>query len=44
MRKHKSVALTAGLLMAGVSAASAAGMSQSNSTTMSQPASDVISG
>jgi Protein of unknown function (DUF1236) len=36
MRKHISVALAAGLLMAGVSAASAAGMSQSNST-MSQP-------
>jgi hypothetical protein len=40
MRKHLSVALAAGLLMAGVSAASAAEMSQSNSTnsTMSQPA------
>ena len=42
MRKHISVALAAGLLMAGVSAASAAGMSQSNSTTMSQPASDTL--
>jgi hypothetical protein len=40
MRKHISVALAAGMLMAGVSAASAAGMSPSNSTnsTMSQPA------
>jgi len=37
MRKHISVALAAGILMAGVSAASAAGMSQSNST-VSQPA------
>ena len=39
MRKHISVALAAGLLVAGVSAASAGGMSQSNSTsnsTMSQ--------
>ena len=47
MRKHISVALAAGLLMAGVSAASAAGMSQSNSTpnstTMAQPASDTLS-
>jgi hypothetical protein len=40
MRKHISIALAAGLLVAGVSAASAAGMSQSNSTTstMAQPA------
>jgi hypothetical protein len=41
MRKHISVALAAGLLVAGVSAASAGGMSQSNSTsnsTMSQDA------
>ena len=40
MKKHISVALAAGLLVAGVSAASAAGMSQSNSTTstMAQPA------
>ena len=46
MRKHISVALAAGLLVASVSAASAAGMSQSNSTsnsTMSQKASDTLS-
>jgi hypothetical protein len=45
MRKHISVALAAGLLMAGVSAASAAGMSQSNSpnSTMAQPASGTLS-
>jgi len=42
MRKQISVALAAGLLMAGVSAASAAGMSQSNST-MSRPASNTLS-
>jgi hypothetical protein len=42
MRKHLSVALAAGLLMAGVSAASAAEMSQPHSTTMSQPASDTL--
>jgi hypothetical protein len=42
MRRQISVALAAGLLMAGVSAASAAGMSQPNST-MSRPASDTLS-
>ncbi len=42
MRKHVSIALAAGLLMAGVSAASAAGMQQ-RSSTMSQPASDTLS-
>ena len=42
MRRKISVALAAGLLMAGVSAASAAGMSQSNSA-MSRPASDTLS-
>ncbi len=41
MRKHISVALATGLLLAGVSAASAAGTSQSNSTT-AQPASDTL--
>ena len=42
MRRQISVALAAGLLMAGVSGASAAGMSQPNST-MSRPASDTLS-
>ena len=42
MRNQISVALAAGLLMAGVSAASAAGMPQSNST-VSRPASDTLS-
>lgn len=50
MRKHLSVALAAGLLMAGVSAASAAGMLQSNSNAgmqqsnkMARLASDTLS-
>ena len=46
MRKHLSVALAAGLLMAGVSAASAANMSQPSSTpssTMAQAASGTLS-
>ena len=46
MRKQISVALAAGLLMAGVSAASAANMSQPGSTpssTMSRPAGDTLS-
>jgi hypothetical protein len=42
MRKHLSVALAAGLLMAGVSAASAGGMQQPSST-MARPASDTLS-
>jgi hypothetical protein len=42
MRRQISVALAAGLLMAGVSAASAGGMSQPNST-VSRPASDALS-
>ena len=42
MKKQISVALAAGLLMAGVSAASAADMQQPNST-MARPASDTLS-
>jgi hypothetical protein len=42
MRKQISIALAAGLLMAGVSVASAADTTKSNST-MSQPASDTLS-
>jgi hypothetical protein len=41
MRKRISVALATGLLLAGVSVASAAGTSQSNST-MAQPASETL--
>jgi hypothetical protein len=42
MRKQISIALATGVLMAGVSAASAAGISQSNSR-MARPASDTLS-
>jgi len=42
MRKHISVALAAGLLVAGVSAASAGGMSQSNSTSNSTMSQDTL--
>ena len=42
MRKHISVALAAGLLVAGVSAASAGGMSQSSSTSNSTMSQDTL--